>query len=145
MLGQMLLKNCVLTMMIPFIQLRTCRTNLPSRHIEEATPSPTPTTIVDCDDPDENEQESWMETPTNAKKRLRSENVSEVTGQEKWSKKKKPDLDKEELRVLKSMQKAFECSKEESKKDDIDLFGMLVSAELRKLGEREQRMAKNQI
>eukprot|EP00794_Sanderia_malayensis_P020859 gene20859-22910_t len=70
--------------------------------------------------------------------------ISEVTGQQKWSK-KKPDLDKEELRVLKSMQKAFQGSQEEPKKGNINLFGMLVSTELRKLGEREQRIAKHQI
>eukprot|EP00794_Sanderia_malayensis_P002558 gene2558-2954_t len=43
------------------------------------------------------------------------------------------------------MQKAFGGSQEEPKKDDINLFGMLVSAELHKLGEREQRIAKHQI
>ena len=58
--------------------------------------------------------------------------------------KKKPDMDREELLLLKSMQKAFEqnyCKE----KDELDLFGLLVTAELRKLSCRNQRIAKHQI
>eukprot|EP00794_Sanderia_malayensis_P006727 gene6727-7485_t len=151
-----------LAWLIPYIKLRATKTNLPPPSIEKATPSPTPTmdscSIVDDNDNNEanfyeatmeeqlsdEEHGNCLETPRNTRKRSCANDISEVTGQQKWSK-KKPDLDKEELRVLKSMQKAFEGSQEEPKKDDIDLFGMLVSAELRKLGEREQRIAKHQI
>ncbi len=44
-----------------------------------------------------------------------------------------------------SKNKAFEGPQGKPKKDYIDLFGMLVSAELRKLGHREQRVARYQI
>ena len=69
--------------------------------------------------------------------------MSQVTKKAKWMK-KKPDLDKEELRVLKSMQKAFEEAKEREK-DEIDYFGMLVIEELRKLSPINQRIARHQI
>eukprot|EP00794_Sanderia_malayensis_P012484 gene12484-13767_t len=86
---------------------------------------------------------SW--TPTNPTTRFQDWDISEVTKKQKWVK-NKPDLDKEELRILKAIQKAFEeGTKNDSKKDDIDLFGLLVSAELRKLNPREQRIASHQI
>lgn len=149
-----------LVWLIPYIKLRATKTNVPPASIEKATPiSPTPTidtgSIVDEQDYDDANfydevtsegqcfNENIEETPKNMRKRS-GDDISKVTGQEKWSK-KKPDLDKEELSVLKSLQKAFESPQEEPKKDDIDLFGMLVSAELRKLGKREQRLAKHQI
>ena len=69
--------------------------------------------------------------------------MSQVTKKAKWMK-KKPDLDKEELCVLKSMQKAFEERKERDK-DEIDNFDMLVIAELRRLSLINQQIARHQI
>eukprot|EP00794_Sanderia_malayensis_P006944 gene6944-7724_t len=151
-----------LTWLVPYIKLRATKTNLLERRSEIATPSPTITEIDsvvggDMEDGElsddlsrdkevfQEQEPNVLETPTNPKKRAQDWDISEVTKKQKWMK-NKPDLDKEELRVLKSMQKAFEeGTKDDSKKDDIDLFGLLVSAELRKLNPREQRIAKHQI
>lgn len=64
-----------------------------------------------------------------------SAGVSKTTGKKKW-KKQKEDIDQAELEFLSAMKKAVVEPNQRSCKDDIDLFGMLVAAEVKKLSHR---------
>ena len=68
--------------------------------------------------------------------------ISEVTGRAK-SQKEKPDLDRMELQFLRKMEKVIATPKE--KKDDCDIFGLLVAAEIKELNNYNRMIAKNQI
>ena len=70
--------------------------------------------------------------------------ISEVLQKPKWQN-NRPNLDNIEVRPLKTMERVSETSKEEEKKDDCDIFGMLVAVELKKLTNYNKMVAKQQI
>eukprot|EP00794_Sanderia_malayensis_P002559 gene2559-2955_t len=91
-----------LAWLIPYIKLRATKTILSTPSIEKAMPSPTPTmdsgSIVDNNDINEGnfyeatmeqqlfdeEHGNCLETPRNTGKRPCANDISEVTGQQKW-------------------------------------------------------------
>eukprot|EP00794_Sanderia_malayensis_P007640 gene7641-8481_t len=78
------------------------------------------------------------------KKLSMNSSISEVTERTKWQK-EKPDLDRIEMQFLNKMEKVIVSPEEKEKKDDCDIFGMLVTAEIKKLNTHNRIIAKNQI
>eukprot|EP00794_Sanderia_malayensis_P015532 gene15532-17117_t len=78
------------------------------------------------------------------KKPSMNSSISEVTGRTKWQK-EKPDLDRIELQFSKKMDKVIVSPEEKEKKEDRDIFGMLVAAEIMKLNTYNRVIAKYQI
>ena len=70
--------------------------------------------------------------------------ISEVLQKPKWQN-NRPNVDNIEVRPLKTMERVMETSKEEEKKDDCDIFGMLVAVELKRLTNYNKMVAKQQI
>ena len=151
-----------LSWLAPFIKPRSTRTNLPragncadrSKAIEstvqdeenyESMSEEDPLCAAEGNGDDDNVSFSVpLQSSTTKKSFDDSAGVSKTTGKRKWTKQKE-HVNQAELDFLNAMKKAVVEPNQKGCKDDIDLFGMLVAAEVKKLSHRNQLIAKNQI
>ncbi len=130
--------------LVPFISLRAIKSNLPLHSSEVELPCPTfadRQSVADGTEIEENldmeneadssggdyevfnDELDTLELPPVSRKRAVDSNISQVTRREKWVK-ITPQIDREELCVLKSMQKAF-LQEEDKERDESEIFECL--------------------